>query len=132
MGVVKIKLNTWNRRGNRDTKFKRGVAPREGFIDIDHKTKKVHLKAGSFKWKDWDTSISRYNDQGYIDNKKELYSGLCFESRKQAKSFMAKHEVELNTIAQANPLFDHWSVMYVNKRFEPTNKVMYGKDILED
>ena len=65
MGVVKIKLNTWNRRGNRDTKFKRGVAPREGFIDIDHKTKKVHLKAGSFKWKDWDTSISRYNEKSH-------------------------------------------------------------------
>lgn len=132
MGVVKIKLNTWNRRGNRDTKFKRGVAPREGFIEIDTKTKKVHLKEGSFKWKAWDTSISRYDDKDYINTKKELYSGLCFENRKQAKIFMEKHEVELSKIAQSNPLFDHWSVMYVNKRFEPQNKLVYGKDIMED
>ena len=53
MGVVKIKLNTWNRRGNRDTKFKRGVAPREGFVDIDIKTNAINLKPGSFKWKAW-------------------------------------------------------------------------------
>lgn len=132
MGVVKIKLNTWNRRGNRDTKFKRGVAPREGFIEIDSKTKKVHLKEGSFKWKAWDTSISRYDDKDYIKTKKDLYSGLCFENRKQAKTFMEKHEVELDKIAQSNPLFDHWSIMYVNKRFEPQNKMVYGKDIRED
>ena len=132
MGVVKIRLNTWNRRGNRDTKFKRGVAPREGFIEIDTKTKKVQLKAGSFKWKAWDTSISRYEDSEYINNKKQMYSGLCFESREQAKSFMNKHKSELNKIASENPLFDHWSVMYVNKRFEPTSKVMYGKDIKEE
>ncbi len=131
MGVVKIKLNTWNRRGNRDTKFKRGIAPREGFVEVDPKTKEVKLKAGSFKWKNWDTSVSRYNDTDYINNKKELYSGLCFESREQAKVFMSKHQTELDKIAKANPLFDHWSVMYVNKRFEPTNKVMYGKDIKE-
>jgi len=132
MGVVKIRLNTWNRRGNRDTKFKRGVAPREGFIELDPKTKKVHLKAGSFKWKSWDTSVSRYDDQEYIDSKKDLYSGLCFTDREQAHSFMKKHEAELSNIANSNPLFDHWSVMYVNKRFEPTHKVVYGRDITED
>ena len=132
MGVVKIKLNTWNRRGNRDTKFKRGVAPREGFVDIDIKTNAINLKPGSFKWKAWDTSISRYKDKDYINTKKALYNGLCFESRAQAKAFMQKHEAELNKIANSNPLFDHWSVMYVNKRFDPTNKLIYGKDIKED
>lgn len=132
MGVVKIKLNTWDRRGNRDTKFKRGVAPREGFIELDANTKKVHLKPGSFKWKSWDTSISRYNDQDYINSKKEMYGGLCFSNRKEAKAFMEKHEAELCKIANDNPLFDHWSVMYVNKRFDPTHKVIYGKDIVED
>ena len=132
MGVVKIKLNTWNRRGNRDTKFKRGVAPREGFIDMDTKTKSINLKPGSFKWKAWDTSISRYNDKEYINTKKSLYDGLCFENREQAKVFMKKHETELNKIASSNPLFDHWSVMYVNKRFDPNTKVIYGKDIKEE
>ena len=132
MGVVKIKLNTWNRRGNRETKFMRNIAPREGFVEMDTTTKKVSLKPGSFKWKAWDTSISRYEDTCYINTKKELYSGLCFETKEAAKSFMSKHQTELNKIAQANPLFDHWSVMYVNKRFEPTNKLVYGKDIKED
>lgn len=131
MGVVKIKLNTWNRRGNRDTKFKRGIAPREGFVEIDPKTKKIHIKSGSMKWKTWDTSISRYNDSEYINNKKELFSGLCFENREQAKIFMTEHEPELDQLAKSNPLFDHWSIMYVNKRFEPTCKMMYGKDIKE-
>ena len=131
MSVVKIKLNTWNRRGNRDTKFKRGIAPREGFIEMDAVTKKVLLKPGSFKWKAWDTSISRYTDTEYINSKKAMYSGLCFKDRKQAHTFMAKHKVELAKIAKANPLFDHWSVMYVNKRFTPTYKLMYGHDIKE-
>ena len=132
MGVVKIRLNTWDRNGTRTTKFKRGLAPREGFIEIDTKTKKIQLKAGSFKWKTWDTSISRYKDTAYINAKKELYSGLCFTTRKQTKIFMDKHKGELAELARKNPLFDHWSIMYVNKRFTPQNKRIYGKDISED
>ena len=41
MTLVKIRMNTWNRRGNRDTKFKRGLAPREGFIEMSKDTKQV-------------------------------------------------------------------------------------------
>ena len=47
MGTVKIKLHTWNRCGNRDTKFKRGVAARDAYVEYEKKKKKVTLKEGS-------------------------------------------------------------------------------------
>lgn len=131
MALVKIRLNTWQRCGNRETKFKRCVAPREGFVEINPITKKVSLKQGSTKWKPWDTSISRHKDTSYIENKKELYSGLCFENKKQALNFMEKHKQELDVLASQNPLFDHWSVINIIKRFEPAKKIIYGKDIKE-
>ena len=132
MGTVKIKLNTWQRCGNRDTKFKRNTAAREAFIEYDIVNKKVVLKEGSKKWKPWDTGISRGKDTCYINDRKEIYSGLCFENRKDAKAFMDKHKAELDKFAKENPLFDHWSVMNVIKRFEPKTKMVYGKDVKED
>lgn len=132
MGTVKIKLHTWNRCGNRDTKFKRGVAAREAYVDYDVANKKVILKEGSKKWKPWDTAVARGKDQGYIQDRKELYSGFCFNSKKDAQHFMEKHKAELDSLAKSNPLFDHWSIMNVIGRFEPTSKKVYGKDIKED
>lgn len=132
MGTVKIKLHTWNRCGNRDTKFKRGVAAREAYVEYDAVNKKVILKEGSKKWKPWDTTVARGKDQGYIQDRKDLYSGFCFNSKKDAQTFMEKHKAELDSLAKANPLFDHWSIMNVIKRFEPTSKKVYGKDIKED
>lgn len=132
MGTVKIKMNTWQRCGNRDTKFKRGLAAREAFIEFDPINKKVTLKEGSKKWKPWDTSVSRLTDTGYINDRKEIYSGLCFESKKDALKFMEKHKNEIDALAKTNPIFDHWSVMNVMHRFEPKSKVVYGKDIKED
>jgi len=132
MSVVKIRLNTWARRSNREVKFKRGIAPREGFVEYCKDTKKVVLKEGDKKWKPWDTGISRSKDTSYINSRKELYSGLCFENKKQAEEFKKKHKKELDAIAAANPLFSHWSIMNVIKRFEPTTKTVYGKDIKED
>lgn len=134
MGTVKIRLHTWQRRGNRDTKFKRGLAAREAFVEYDTATKKVTLKEGSKKWKPWDTSISRITDKNYINERKELYSGLCFENKKDAQKFMQKHAAELDAFAKSNPLFDHWSIMNVINRFDPdsTSKKIYGKDIKED
>ena len=61
-----------------------------------------------------------------------MHSGLCFENKNDALAFMKKHESELNDFAKSNPLFTHWSVMNVIKRFEPTKKIVYGKDIKED
>jgi hypothetical protein len=132
MAYVKICMRTWRSQlGNRETKFKRGIAPREGFIDFND-TKQVVLKPGSMKWKAWDTSISRSKDVSYIADKKKLYEGLCFKNKKEAESFMSKHKQELDKIAANNPLFDHWSVMNIIKRFEPDKTVLYGKDIIED
>lgn len=132
MGTVKIKLHTWNRCGNRDTKFKRGIAAREAYVEYDVANKKITLKEGSKKWKPWDTAIARSKDQCYIQERKDLYSGFCFNSKKDAQAFMKKHKTELDSLANANPLFDHWSIMNVIKRFEPTSKKIYGKDIKED
>lgn len=132
MGIVKIRMNTWNRCGNRDTKFKRNVAPREGFLDFCTKTNTVTIKNSGNKWKPWDTSIPRGKDEAYIQSRKELYSGLCFENKQQAQKFMEKHKEEIAAIAAANPLFDHWSIMNVIDRFKPTSKMVYGKDIIED
>ena len=132
MGIVKIKLNTWDRRGNRETKFKRNIAPREGFIEFNNKTKQVTIKNGETKWKPWDVTTSRRTDKSYINSRKEIYSGLCFKNRKDALAFMEKHKIELNNIASQNPLFSHWSVMNVIKRFEPNTKIVYGEDIKED
>ena len=129
MSTVKIKMNTWQRRGNRDTKFKRNLAPREGYIELCPTTKKLFLKPGDYKCKPWDISLSRKEDQSYINYRKELYSGLCFESKKQAQEFMKNHTHELELIAKQNPLFDHWSIMNVMKRFEPNKKTIYGRDI---
>ena len=132
MSLVKIRMNTWNRCGNRETKFKRNLAPREGFIEYCTNTKKVTIKNGESKWKPWDTAISRKNDKSYIEGRKQLYSGLCFESKKDAQQFINKHQEELNKLAAQNPLFDHWSIMNVIKRFEPNDIKIYGKDIKED
>lgn len=131
MAYVKICMRTWSRLSNRETKFKRGIAPRESFIEMNA-NKEVILKPGSTKWKAWDTSISRSKDTSYILDKKELYSGLCFKNKKDAENFIMKHKSELDKLAKNNPLFDHWSVMNVIKRFEPNKVIMYGKDVIED
>ena len=83
MTLVKIRMNTWNRRGNRDTKFKRGLAPREGFIEMSKDTKQVSLKAGSTKWKGWDTSIPRNQDVSYIQDRKKIVFRFMFFKQKR-------------------------------------------------
>lgn len=132
MGTIKIKLNTWARCSSRNTKFKRGLAAREGYIELCPETKRVFLKEGSHKWKTYDTAISRHKDKSYIEDRKEIYSGLCFETKKDAHDFMARHKEELKQIAESNPIFDHWSVMNVIDRFKPKARIVYGKDIKED
>lgn len=132
MGTVKIRLHTWQRCGNRETKFKRNTAAREAYVEYDLAAKKVTLKEGSKKWKPWDTAVPRGKDLAYINERKELYSGLCFESKKDAKAFMEKHKAELDSFAKSNPLFDHWSIMSVMNKFQPKNKLVYGKDVKED
>lgn len=131
MGTVKIKLHTWKKSENIENKFRRGVAAREAFVDYDLATKKLVLKEGSKKCKPYDTGISRSKDLGYINERKEMYSGLCFNNRQDALVFMQKHKTELDDFAKANPMFTHWSVMNVINRFKPNSKLVYGKDIKE-
>jgi hypothetical protein len=126
MAVIKIRMHT-DQKSN-DARYKRFVAPREGFIDIDSNNGSLCVKEGNYKCKPWDTSISRKNDPSYIDFKRKLHSGLCFESKKQAVDFMEKHKEKLNELAKTNPIFHHWSIMSVMKRFEPTSKLIYNKD----
>ena len=125
MRTIKIKLSTLS---NKETRYKRNIAPREAFIDLDLKTKTVCLKHGSYKWKPFDTTISRKEDHSYIQSKKQLYSGLCFTTQKQAKQFMSNHQAELNKIAAQYPTFNRWTLMNVAEKFEPIKKLRYGKD----
>lgn len=131
MAIVKIKMHTWSKNSTNPNKFKRNLAPREGFIDFNSEKNCIFIKPGEYKCKPWDTGISRRNDKEYIKERKKLYSGLCFESRKQAQTFMEQHKTEMNALAAKNPLFSHWSVMNVIKRFEPVSKTIYGKDVKE-
>lgn len=128
MKTIKIKLST---ASSEKTKYKRNIAPREAFIDLDFNTKSVYLKHGSYKWKPFDTGISRKKDKSYIQSKKQLYSGLCFTTQQQAKQFMKNHEQELNQIASTYPTFDRWTLMNVAKKFNPYKKIIYGKNYRE-
>ena len=128
MKTIKIKLSTIN---NENTRYKRNIAPREAFVDLDSKTKAIYLKYGSYKWKPFDTTISRKKDISYIQSKKQLYSGLCFTTQRQAKEFMKNHEQELDQIASNYPTFNRWTLINVAEKFNPNNKLMYGKDYIE-
>lgn len=128
MKTIKIKLSTTS---NENTKYKRNIAPREAFIDLDFTTKSIYLKHGSYKWKPFDTGISRKKDKSYIQSKKQLYSGLCFTTQREAKEFMMKHEKELNQIASSYPTFNRWTLMNVAKKFNPYKKIIYGKNYIE-
>lgn len=128
MKTIKIKLSTI---GTKETRYKRNIAPREAFVDLDFNTKLVYLKHGSYKWKPFDTSISRKNDKSYIQSKKQLYSGLCFRTQKEAKEFMKNHERELQKIAAEYPTFNKWTLMNVAEKFKPYKKIIYGKNYIE-
>ena len=128
MKTIKIKLSTTN---NENTKYKRNIAPREAFIDLDLKTNSICLKYGSYKWKPFDTTISRKEDKSYIDSKKQLYSGLCFTTQRQAKQFMKKHKRELTKIASTYPTFNRWTLMNVADKFNPYKKTIYGEHYIE-
>lgn len=128
MKTIKIKLSTI---GTKETRYKRNIAPREAFIDLDFNTKSVYLKHGSYKWKPFDTGISRKNDKSYIQSKKQLYSGLCFRTQKEAKEFMKNHEQELQKIAAEYPTFNKWTLMNVAEKFNPYKKIIYGKNYIE-
>lgn len=132
MAFVKIKMNTWQKKSIRAVKFKRNIAAREGYIDYSEKDKKFILKETSFKCKPWDTSVSRKTDISYIQDKKDIYSGLCFKNRKDAETFMNLHKEDMDKLAAQNPLFTHWSIMNIIEKFTPKKVLLYGRDIIEN
>lgn len=132
MATVKIRMNTWANGLDRSIKFKRGLAPRNGFIDYNPETKNYFFKAGDMKWKPYDTSISRKQDSSYIAEKKKFNEGLCFESQKAAKQWLVDHKDIADKMASENPLFVNWSVMNVSKKFAPEkNRIVYEKDVIK-
>ena len=128
MKTIKIKLSTI---GTKETRYKRNIAPREAFVDLDLTTKSVCLRHGSYKWKPFDTTISRKEDHSYIQSKKQLYSGLCFYTQRQAKEFMKNHAKELKKIESEYPTFDRWKLVNVAEKFKRYKTIMYGKDYKE-
>ena len=128
MKTIKIKLSTI---GTKETRYKRNIAPREAFVDLDLTTKSLCLRHGSDKLKPFDTTISRKEDHSYIQSKKQLYSGLCFYTQRQAKEFMKNHAKELKKIESEYPTFDRWKLVNVAEKFKPYKTIMYGKDYKE-
>lgn len=124
--ILKIRMHTDQQSVN--AKYKRSIAPREGFLDIDENTNEITIKQGQYKCKPWDTEISRRKDHSYIQYKKQLNSGLCFRSKKQAEIFMEKHQSSIDNLAKSNPIFHHWSICPISKRFEPIKKRFYLGD----
>lgn len=132
MATVKIRMNTWQNGSTKSTKFKRGLAPRTGYIDYDTAKKSYYFKAGDMKWKPYDTSISRKVDKSYIAEKKKFNEGLCFESKKAAKQWLIDNKDVADKLASENPLFYRWSVMNVASKFAPEgNRLVYEKDIMK-
>lgn len=75
MKTIKIKLSTI---GTKETRYKRNIAPREAFVDLDLTTKSVCLRHGSYKWKPFDTTISRKEDHSYIQSKNSFILVYAF------------------------------------------------------
>ena len=43
MAIVKIKMHTWSKNNNNPNKFKRNLAPREGFIDFNSEKNCIYV-----------------------------------------------------------------------------------------
>lgn len=131
MKTIKIKLSTAGNAIKKKIRYQRNIGPREAFLDVDLYTKNIFLKDGRHKWKPFDTTISRKTDLPYIQSKKDMYSGLCFRTQKDAKEFMKNHEEDLKRLSSKYPNLNHWSLVNVSEKFAPTNAIMYGKDYVD-
>ncbi len=123
--TIKIRLTT-TKCGTKS--IDRASVAREAYVDVDLSRKEVTLKNGACKCKPFDPTVSRKTDRGYIKYRKDLYSGLIFHSRADAKQFMENHREELAGLASGHPLFHKWDVVTVTRKFKPATRVVYGKD----
>lgn len=111
MSTFKIRLVT----GPTDNTFYRRMnVPRESYVTITD-TNRIALKHGCKKWK---TFVSVTDDK-YIEEKKELISGLVFHTRQDAAKFLKKREKALSKLAKENPTYKRYEIFAVAKRFMP-------------
>ena len=59
------------------------------------------------------------NVKEYIENKKDLISGLVFKSRQNAEQFMKLRKKTLEKLAKTNPTYKRYEIFVVSKRFKP-------------
>ena len=111
MSTFKIRLVT----GPTDNTFYRRMdVPRESYVDISE-TNRIQLKHGGKKWK----TYVPVTDPKYIEEKKELISGLVFKSRKDAEKFMRDKKSTLEKLAKTNPTYKRYEIFTVTRRFMP-------------
>jgi hypothetical protein len=111
MGVYKIRMVT---TANENTFYRRLNVPRESYIDLD-KEGKIILKHNSNKWKRYNS-----NQEEYINERKELISGLVFSNRDIAEKFINIHHSALNKYAKQNPTFSRYETFNISKKFLPS------------
>lgn len=118
MSTYKIRLVT----GPNDNTFYRHInVPRESYVDMTD-TNRIQLKHGCTKWK---TYVS-VTDSKYIEDRKELISGLVFKSRQDAEQFIKSRKNTLEKLAKTNPTYKRYEIFTVSKRFMPdANKLKY-------
>lgn len=116
MSTFKIRLVT---APNADTFYRRMDVPRESYVDMTD-TNRIKLKNGCKKWK---TYLSA-SDPEYIKEKKELISGLVFNSREDAEVFMKSRKKTLEKLAKTNPTYDRYEIFTVSKRFMPAEDML--------
>lgn len=118
MSTYKIRLVTGP---TEDTFYRRMDVPRESYVSLSD-TNRIILKHGRKKWR----TFSSAGEKEYIDEKKELISGLVFKSRKDAELFIQRHKVALGKLAKENPTYKGYEVFGVMKRFMPeSDKLNY-------
>ena len=118
MSTYKIRLVTGP---NQNTFYRRMNVPRESYVDITE-TNRVTLKHGCNKWK---AHLSAA-DPDYIKEKRDLISGLVFNSRQDAEQFLKIRRKVLEKLAKTNPTYNRYEIFTVSKRFMPDqNKLNY-------
>jgi len=125
MSVFKIRMAT---ETSNDTYYRRLNIPRESYVDVDV-INRVVLRHGSTKRR----NILPANDKNYIEEKKNLISGLVFDSRKDAEKFMRKKKSTLERLAKQNPIYKQYEIFAIQQRFMPDeNKLKHWDPNKED
>ena len=118
MSTYKIRLITGP---TEDTFYRHLNVPRESYVDITD-TKRIILKNSGTKWK----SCVPAKNPDYVEERKNLISGLVFSSRKDAETFMRDRKSALKRLAESNPTYKRYEIFTISKRFMPdSDKLKY-------